>query len=76
MPKHNNLKALMVKFGIKNPDLAKKLNISPSTLSRKINGEYDFTMTEIEIIKDIFKQTYEEIFFNTEILKMSTESSA
>lgn len=76
MLKHNNLKALMVKYNIKNPVLAEKLNISPSTLSRKMNGEYDFTITEIEIIKDFFKLPYEEIFFNSEILKTSNESSA
>jgi transcriptional regulator with XRE-family HTH domain len=66
---HSNLKGLMAKYKMQNPDLAKLLGISVSTLSRKINGESDFNTTEIEKLKEIFKLPYEEIFFSSELLK-------
>ena len=42
-------------------DLAKQLNINPSTLSRKMGGETDFTRSEIVEIKNYLGLSLEEV---------------
>lgn len=62
LTKYPNLNVAMFKAGINQKALAELLNMSPTTLSFKINGKTDFTITEIEKIKDIFNLPYEDIF--------------
>lgn len=73
---HVSLKALMVKNNLKNEDVSKIIGCSPSTFSLKINGKYDFTISEIEKLKEYFGLTYEEIFFNQPIRRMSINDTA
>lgn len=44
---HNNLKQRMEELGLTSKLLAKLLNVAPTTLERKINGESEFRAEEI-----------------------------
>ena len=46
--KVNLLKSKMSLYGDNNKKLAEKLNITPSALSRKINGSSSFNVEEID----------------------------
>ena len=46
-----NVKAEMARHGITLEMLAKPLDITPSTLSRKLNGHFPLTLKEATIIK-------------------------
>ena len=54
VPYYPMLEAEISKAGIKKQDIAKKLNLTPRTLSRKITGECDFGLKEVIIIQSIF----------------------
>lgn len=45
-------KAVLVERGITQKEIAKLLNLSPVTISQKINGNLDFTYSEVEKICD------------------------
>lgn len=55
------LRAVMVKNGDRQEDLAAALDVTPATLSKKMNGESVFTQPEIEIIAIRYKLTAEDI---------------
>lgn len=64
-------KVLFLRRGYAIPQeyIAKKLGISRKTLSKKENGQGDFTKTEMVIYADVLKKydpqlTVEKIFFN------------
>jgi len=66
MLNRNKLKAKVVENGFAMKQIAKMLQISESTLYRKINGTSDFTRKEIQDLKEILNldtKTAEEIFF-------------
>lgn len=70
----NRLKALMTIKGIKRKDLAIELNVSYNTLTKKLNGEREFTINEMLQIKEIFNLDVDlcaNIFFNPEFLVTS-----
>lgn len=67
---HNNLKVLRVKFNLNQTDMAKLLGINISTYCFKENGTSEFTITEVEKIRNYFNLPYEEIFFGS-ILKLA-----
>ena len=49
------LKILRVKFNFTQADLAKKLGYTqPSSYARKENGETEFTLNDIKIIKQLY----------------------
>lgn len=50
MVQSNLLKAKIVASQISRKELAKRANISESTLSAKINGKRSFTLDEVEIL--------------------------
>lgn len=53
--------------GIKRIELSEWLDITPSTLRRKLTGEIEFKISEVAKICEILKLTQEEknaIFFN------------
>lgn len=67
----SRLKALMTIRNIKRKDLAVKLSISYNTLTKKLNGQREFTINEILKIKEIFELDADlcsNIFFNPEFL--------
>ena len=66
MLNRNKLKAKVIENGFAMKQIAKMLQISESTLYRKINGKSDFTRKEIQDLKEILNldtKTAEEIFF-------------
>ena len=63
----NRLKKLMEKKQIKRSYLAKKMGISYNTLTRKLNGQREFSAIEISKIKSCLQLDDElsaNIFFN------------
>ena len=61
------LRAVMIRYGDRQRDLATALGIAPATLSKKMNGESVFTQPEIELIAMRYKLTADDIqriFFN------------
>lgn len=66
MFKKELLQAQMVANGMKTEELADKLGINPLTLYRKLNGKTEFTRSEMQIIKSVFrlnKGEMDAIFF-------------
>lgn len=62
MNKSDYLRSLFRLKKVKVKDVAFKMNISPSTLSAKINGHRVFKEKEIEILLESLDMTYEEVF--------------
>ncbi|MBQ6992432.1 MAG: helix-turn-helix transcriptional regulator [Clostridia bacterium] len=65
----NRIKSIMIIEDIKRSYLAKKMNISYNTLTKKLNGEREFTLNEIlkmKIILDLDMETCANLFFNEE----------
>lgn len=55
------LRAVIIRYGDRQEDLAAELGITPATLSKKMNGESVFTQPEIEIIALRYKLSAEDI---------------
>lgn len=72
---YRNLKALLVKNGLTQNDLAKILNVDKATMSMRFTGKRDFTKSEIDTIINLFGLSYEEIFFDNPILKTDIKAS-
>ena len=65
--KKNLLKSKMSLYEDNNKTLAKKLSITPSALSRKINGSSNFTIEEMKFIRKEYGLSdgeFLDIFFN------------
>ena len=65
--KKNLLKSKMSLYEDNNKTLAKKLNITPYALSRKINGSSNFTIEEMKFIRKEYGLSdveFLDIFFN------------
>lgn len=63
----NRLKAIMEKRQIKRSYLAKKMGISYNTLTKKLNGQKEFSAIEINKLKNILEldeKLSANIFFN------------
>lgn len=70
-----NLKALRVKHGFTQADIAKKLDISEVAYRKKENGYTQFTLSEAKRISDIFSKPIEEIFFENEVYTKETNKT-
>lgn len=64
----SKLKGLMRQHGFSQKDISKYLDIAISTLNRKLNGEVDFTKTEIDQLLNLFEKSYDELFFENNFL--------
>ena len=67
----NRIKALMAIREFKRSYIAKKLGISYNTLTKKLNGQREFSINEIIKIKEIFdldEDLCANIFFNPNFL--------
>lgn len=67
----NRIKALMTIRDLKRSYIAKKLGISYNTLTKKLNGQREFSINEIMKIKEIFDLDVDlcaNIFFNPDFL--------
>lgn len=76
--KYKKYSYLMVRLkdaGIKWAEVAEKINSTPASVSRKLNGVADFRLSELEtIIVDILHETnYEEIrkILNLDVKKLA-----
>ena len=59
-------KVAQIRADISKEDMAKKLGINIATLYRKINGESEFTLSELKLLKEILelsKEDVDRIFF-------------
>jgi|GEM_PF-3127554 len=56
------IKAILVRRGLKQKDLAKLLGISAAAVNEKIRGKSEFKESEINKLIKITGMTYEEIF--------------
>lgn len=45
---------LLIEYQITFQDLAKKLNLSNHTLTKKVNGSIDFTFSEMMLLSQLF----------------------
>lgn len=65
------IKVLLELKNLKRCYLAEKLNITYNTLTKKINGQREFTYLEILKMKsvlDVDKQTFADLLFNEKFL--------
>lgn len=58
----SGLKGMMAKHDITIDVMAKKLGIARSTFSRKLNGYYDFTISEALLMASVFGCSLDELF--------------
>ena len=57
-----NLVAEMARKGDTQEVLAKLLNLTQASISRKLKGETGWSLKEVEIIYDYYKKNYYELF--------------
>lgn len=50
----NVLRGEMAKYGVTVADLANVVGVSSNTMSKKLNGEVDFKLTEVKAILSFF----------------------
>ncbi len=61
IPYYPILEAEISKSGIKKQDIAKKLNITPRSLSCKMTGQIDFWWKEVQVIQSMFPNVPKEL---------------
>lgn len=57
-----NLLAEMGRSGVSKVELSGLLGISPSSLSRRLDGSVEWSKSEIDTIRDYFKKPYDYLF--------------
>lgn len=57
----NRFQAKYIEHGLSAVGVARIMGINPATLSRKVNGEYDFTRNEIQLFRVELGLTAEEV---------------
>ncbi len=63
-------KVAQIRAGLSKEDIAKELGLNSTTVYRKINGESDFTLSELRTLKKILglsNSDIDRIFFNDEL---------
>lgn len=60
--KYPNLIGEMAKHGDTQKTLGDLLNITDSSVSRRLSGEIEWTISEIDIICEHYKKNYYELF--------------
>ena len=71
-------KVAQIRSGHSKEDIAAALGINIATLYRKINGESDFTLSELKRLKEILGLSNDDvyrIFFGGELAEMQETSS-
>ncbi len=62
---YKRLKGIMAEKGCTQGKLAKDIGMNASTLSLKMSGKFDFTLTEAKKIAEILGKSVDEIFFTS-----------
>lgn len=60
---YNKLKGFMREKGIVYAEIANLIGVTPTTISQKINGQSDFSLSEAELIKKTYGAG-DDIFFS------------
>ncbi|WP_143314278.1 helix-turn-helix transcriptional regulator [Clostridium sp. HBUAS56017] len=74
---NTELKVEMLRNKVNRTQLAEKLEITKSALSKKLNGVNDFSRKDISIVKEVLNltpQRVDEIFFNDKVDLKSTNT--
>lgn len=50
-----------IRAGVDKEDLAKHLNVNLTTIYRKINGESDFTLSELKALKKVLNLSNDDV---------------
>lgn len=72
----NKLRGYALMKGLTLEGLSKKLGINSATLYRKMGGNSDFTLAEIQLIQNILSLSFneiEDIFFTNYLTKTQDE---
>lgn len=75
----DRIKGMMTIKKIKRKDMAEKLELSYNTLTKKLNGQREFSYSEIVKIKDILNmnaELYANILFNSDFMLEKDEKIA
>lgn len=70
-------KVAQIRAGLTKEDIAKILGLNSVTVYRKINGESEFTLSELRTLKKILglsNSDVDRIFFNDELTEMQVVS--
>lgn len=62
--RYNNLEAELKRKSITRENLAKELDCTISTVSQKLNGKYDFTLSEALVLKNLLNCSIDYLFDN------------
>lgn len=76
--KYRELKALRVKNGHTQAKLGALMDMGETTYCKKENGQVDFTLTEIKMLKNIYNLSQEEIdsiFFKNQVAFETTNTT-
>ena len=70
------LRALMARHGVNRIEMGSVIGVTYKTFSKKLQGNADFTISEMWAIKDYFaglgsEKTIDEIFFDWKFTKVS-----
>ena len=60
--RNNKLKGARVEKGLTQREVAEKIGISTVSYTRKENGDYEFTQSEMNKICEILKRSLDELF--------------
>ena len=72
---YNKIKAFLVENGIKHKDVAELLDMTPNTISKKLNGfGGDFTLSEVKRLHNGFRVPI-EYFFEPNVPKKEQKNS-
>lgn len=72
---YTRLRELRLKNNISGMEMAKLLNITKSSYSKKELGSVKFSLNEAKLISDKFNISIEDIFFEDRVSKMDTNKN-
>jgi DNA-binding XRE family transcriptional regulator len=76
--KFSNLKAIRIKHGLTQDDIAERINISGTSYNKRENGKLEFTLSELitlAIIFNLSKEQIYDIFFIDELRQKKLEAT-
>ncbi|WP_195604486.1 helix-turn-helix domain-containing protein [Clostridium tyrobutyricum] len=71
---YKKLRELRIKHNISGVEMAKLLNITKASYSKKELGSVKFSLNEAKLISDKFNKSIEDIFFENRVSKMETST--
>ncbi|MBV4425935.1 helix-turn-helix transcriptional regulator [Clostridium tyrobutyricum] len=71
---YKKLRELRIKHNISGVEMAKFLNITKASYSKKELGSVKFSLNEAKLISDKFNRSIEDIFFENKVSKIETNT--